>query len=222
MHKGLGSAGKQNPNPTPKREPKNGIFLISQNSQMENPAPLPGRSIRLVFSRKMPQNGLPAAAAPTEPKDRGVKSGSFGPKRLENDGSSRRGLKFPKKSSPKIGDFLESGWGWIPPHFATGAYWGRLPPAPNSPFLVLRTKPTPKSDPETPPWNEIRHFRPHEAGGGIWRGEKKTRKKNSKSIREVFVTLTKKKNPGEGKKRLFLHPGGNSVGSPRGHLIEGR
>lgn len=63
----------------------------------------------------MPQNGLPAAAAATEPKDRGVKSGSFGPKRLENDGSSRRGLKFPKKRSPKIGDFLESGWGWIPP-----------------------------------------------------------------------------------------------------------
>lgn len=92
-----------------------------------------------------------------------------------------------------------------PPHFATGAYWGRLPPAPNSPFLVLRTKPTPKSDPETPPWNEIRHFRPHEAGGGIWRGErKKKREKNSKSICEVFVTLTKKKKSRRRQKKAFF------------------
>lgn len=135
MHKGLGSAGKQNPNPTPKREPKNGIFLISQNSQMENPAPLPGRSIRFFFSRKMPQNGLPAAAAPTEPKDRGVKSGSFGPKRLENDGSSRRGLKFPKKRSPKIRDFLESGRGWIPPPFCYWCLLGTPPPGSQLPLF---------------------------------------------------------------------------------------
>lgn len=181
MHKGLSSAGKRNPNPSPKTEPKKWDFFYLPEFPDGKSPPAQADPAAFFFFRKMPQNGLPAAAAPMEPKDRGVKSGSFGPKRLENDGSSRRGLKFPpkkvppKRSSPKIGDFLELGWGWIRPF----CYWcllGKPPPAPNSPLLVLRTKPTPKSDPETPPWNEIRHFRPLKAGGGIWSGEKKKKR----------------------------------------------
>lgn len=102
MHKGLSSAGKQNPNPSPKTEPKKWDFFYLPEFPDGKSPPAQADPAAFFFFRKMPQNGLPAAAAPMEPKDRGVKSGSFGPKRLENDGSSRRGLKFPpKKSSPK-------------------------------------------------------------------------------------------------------------------------
>lgn len=114
---------------------KMGFFKSPGIPKWKIPPPSQADPSACFFSRKMPQNGLPAAAAPTEPKDRGVKSGSFGPKRLENDGSSRRGLKFPKKRSPKIRDFLESGWGWIPPPFCYWCLLGTPPPGSELPLF---------------------------------------------------------------------------------------